>query len=96
MFEEVADDIFRRILVPVNDVLKKAELSTSDVDDIVLVGGSTRIPRVRQLLGDLFNMIPNTSIEPELAVAIGTALHAAVIADSWPLPVAAIEKPFAQ
>ena len=91
-FENINSDLFEKVLEPIDRVLEATELPREDVDEIVLVGGSTRIPKVRRLIRDYFGKVPNTSIEPELAVVMGSSLQAGVIGGMWPLTVSAIEQ----
>lgn len=93
LFEEVNEDLFQKILAPVGAVLAEGHLEKQDVDEIVLVGGSTRIPRIRRLIGEFFGKEPNTSIDPDLAVVTGVAIQAGIMGGSWPLQVSAIEIP---
>jgi L1 cell adhesion molecule like protein len=80
MFENLNDELFRKCIGPVAQVLKDAKMSKSDVTDIVLVGGSTRIPRVQQLLQEFFNgKQPCRGVDPDEAVAYGAAVQAAII-----------------
>jgi L1 cell adhesion molecule like protein len=79
-FEELCMDLFRGTLEPVEKVLRDAKISKSEIDDVVLVGGSTRIPKVQQLLIDYFNgkeLCKN--INPDEAVAYGAAVQAAIL-----------------
>ncbi|KAI8523844.1 hypothetical protein RHMOL_Rhmol13G0103800 [Rhododendron molle] len=79
-FEELNIDLFRKCMEPVEECLRGAKMDKSNVDDIVLVGGSTRIPRVRQLLQDFFygrELCKN--INPDEAVAYGAAVQAAIL-----------------
>jgi len=79
-FEELCIDLFRGCLEPVEKVLRDSKLSKSQVHEIVLVGGSTRIPKVQQLLQDFFNGKElNKSINPDEAVAYGAAVQAAIL-----------------
>jgi L1 cell adhesion molecule like protein len=79
-FEELCAELFRSTLEPVEKVLKDSKLDKSQVDEIVLVGGSTRIPKVQKLVSDYFNgKEPNRSINPDEAVAYGAAVQAAII-----------------
>ncbi|CAH00348.1 Ssa2 [Kluyveromyces lactis] len=79
-FEELCGDLFRSTLDPVEKVLRDAKLDKSQVHEIVLVGGSTRIPKVQKLVSDYFNgKEPNRSINPDEAVAYGAAVQAAVL-----------------
>jgi heat shock protein 5 len=78
-FEELNIDLFKKTMKPVEQVLKDAKLKKSDVDDIVLVGGSTRIPKVQQLIEDFFNKKASKGINPDEAVAFGAAVQAGVL-----------------
>ena len=92
-FEEINKDLFLKVLEPIDTVLKATHLEREDVDEIVLVGGSTRIPKVRELIEVYFNKKPNTEIDPELAVAMGVSVQAGIIGGMWPLTVSAVELP---
>jgi len=73
-------DLFKKTLVPVQDVLDQSKLKKSQIDEIVLVGGSTRIPKVQELLKDFFNgKEPNKGINPDEAVAYGAAVQAGIL-----------------
>jgi len=79
-FEELNMDLFKKTMVPVEQVLKDSKLAKSDVHEIVLVGGSTRIPKVQSLLSDFFNgKEPAKSINPDEAVAYGAAVQGGVL-----------------
>ncbi|KAL3937259.1 MAG: hypothetical protein SGARI_002193, partial [Bacillariaceae sp.] len=79
-FEDLNMDYFQKAMAPVEKVLKDAKMSKSQVDEIVLVGGSTRIPKVQSLLTDYFNgKEPCKSINPDEAVAFGATVQAAVL-----------------
>lgn len=79
-FEELCQDLFRSTLQPVDRVLTDAKIDKSLVHEIVLVGGSTRIPRIQKLISDYFNgKEPNKSINPDEAVAYGAAVQAAIL-----------------
>ena len=79
-FEELCADLFRGTLEPVEKALRDAKMDKSSIDDIVLVGGSTRIPKVQKLLQDFFNGKElNKSINPDEAVAYGAAVQAAIL-----------------
>nr|XP_046246352.1 heat shock 70 kDa protein 13 [Scatophagus argus] len=93
LFEELNEDLFQKILAPVETVLAEGHLEKEDVDEIVLVGGSTRIPRIRRLISEYFGKEPNTSVDPDLAVVTGVAIQAGIMGGSWPLQVSAIEIP---
>lgn len=79
-FEELCQDLFRSTLQPVEKVLKDSKIDKGQVDEIVLVGGSTRIPRIQKLVSDFFNGKElNRSINPDEAVAYGAAVQAAIL-----------------
>mmetsp|Transcript_6287 Transcript_6287/g.7806 ORF Transcript_6287/g.7806 Transcript_6287/m.7806 type:complete len:651 (+) Transcript_6287:67-2019(+) len=79
-FEELCQDLFRSTIDPVEKVLRDAKVDKSQVHEIVLVGGSTRIPKVQKLVSDFFNgKEPNRSINPDEAVAYGAAVQAAIL-----------------
>ena len=79
-FEELCMDLFRKCLAPVESVLRDSNISKGQVNEVVLVGGSSRIPKVQQLLKELFNGKElNKSINPDEAVAYGAAVQAAIL-----------------
>eukprot|EP01094_Clydonella_sp_ATCC50884_P000001 TRINITY_DN0_c0_g1_i1.p1 TRINITY_DN0_c0_g1~~TRINITY_DN0_c0_g1_i1.p1 ORF type:complete len:661 (-),score=362.44 TRINITY_DN0_c0_g1_i1:64-2046(-) len=79
-FEDLNMDLFKKTLSPVEKVLKDAKLSKGEIDEVVLVGGSTRIPKVQQLLKDFFNgKEPNRGINPDEAVAYGAAVQGGIL-----------------
>jgi len=79
-FEDLNMDYFRKCMEPVEQVLKDAKMSKSQVDEVVLVGGSTRIPKIQSLLSEFFNGKElNRSINPDEAVAYGAAVQAAIL-----------------
>ena len=78
-FEELCQDLFRGTMEPVERVLRDAKVDKSSVHEIVLVGGSTRIPKIQRLVSDFFNKDPNKSINPDEAVAYGAAVQAAIL-----------------
>ncbi|KAF2239750.1 immunoglobulin heavy chain-binding protein, KAR2 [Viridothelium virens] len=78
-FEELNNDLFKKTLKPVEQVLKDAKLKKSDIDDIVLVGGSTRIPKVQSMLEDYFGKKASKDINPDEAVAYGAAVQGGVL-----------------
>lgn len=75
-FITLIDEQLQETMDSIHNVLKDARLTVNDIDDILLVGGSTRIPRVQQLIGALFNKEPRTDINPDEAVALGAAVQA--------------------
>jgi L1 cell adhesion molecule like protein len=78
-FEDLCGELFRKTMAPVERVLKDSKIAKDKVDDVVLVGGSTRIPRVQKLLTDFFGQEPSKSINPDEAVAYGAAVQAAIM-----------------
>jgi len=79
-FEDLCSDLFRNCIEPVEKVLTDSKMSKSEIDEVVLVGGSTRIPKVQELLSNLFGGKElNKSINPDEAVAYGAAVQAAVL-----------------
>lgn len=78
-FEELNNDLFKKTLKPVEQVLKDAKLKKSDIDDIVLVGGSTRIPKVQSMLEEYFGKKASKDINPDEAVAYGAAVQGGVL-----------------
>ena len=82
-FENLCDSLFRKTMAPVEQVLKDSKLSKSQIDEVVLVGGSTRIPKIQQLLSDFFNGKELCkSINPDECVAYGAAIQAAILTGS--------------
>jgi len=79
-FEQLADKLFDRLLGPTRGALKSAKLNVDDIDEVILVGGSTRIPKVQEMVKDLFKRSPNRSVNPDEVVAIGAAIQGGVLA----------------
>jgi molecular chaperone DnaK len=79
-FEELCSDLIDRCRVPVENALRDAKLSKSDIDEVVLVGGSTRIPAVQQLVKTALGKDPNQTVNPDEVVAVGAAIQAGVLA----------------
>lgn len=78
-FNELTESLLVRCLNPVKLALKDANLKASDLDQVILVGGATRIPKVQELIQKELNKIPNQSVNPDEAVALGAAIQAAVL-----------------
>ena len=78
-FEKLADSLFDRCLKPCEQALKDAGLSASQINEVILVGGSTRIPKVQEIVEKFFGKKPNKSVNPDEAVAIGAAVQGAVL-----------------
>jgi molecular chaperone DnaK len=78
-FEQLADTLFERCLKPCEQALKDGGISASQIDEVILVGGSTRIPKVQELVEKFFGKKPNRSVNPDEVVAIGAAIQGAVL-----------------
>lgn len=79
-FEQLVDDLIQRTVGPVKNAIKDAGLSASQIDQVVLVGGSTRIPKVQSLVKELFGREPHKGVNPDEVVAIGAAIQGGVLA----------------
>jgi molecular chaperone DnaK len=78
-FEQLADKLFERCLKPCEAALRDAGYQTSQIDEVILVGGSTRIPKVQEIVEKFFGKKPNRSVNPDEVVAIGAAIQGAVL-----------------
>ncbi len=78
--ESLCEDIFTRLLEPCKKALKDANMNPSQIDEVILVGGSTRIPKVQQLVKEFFGKEPNKSVNPDEVVALGAAIQGGVLA----------------
>ncbi|QZT38633.1 molecular chaperone DnaK [Halosquirtibacter xylanolyticus] len=78
-FEQLADDLIRRTLVPCENALKNAGLSSSDIDEVILVGGSTRIPAIVDKVKAFFGKSPSKGVNPDEVVAVGAAIQGGVL-----------------
>jgi molecular chaperone DnaK len=78
-FEQLADTLFERCLKPCEQALKDAGYSTSQIDEVILVGGSTRIPKVQEIVEKFFGKKPHKGVNPDEVVAIGAAIQGAVL-----------------
>ncbi|WP_155298414.1 molecular chaperone DnaK [Deinococcus kurensis] len=78
-FEELTSDLLRRVRKPVEQALADAKLDASKIDEVILVGGSTRIPAVKRIVQDIIGKTPNESVNPDEAVALGAAVQAGII-----------------
>ncbi|MEH2143664.1 molecular chaperone DnaK [Nostoc sp.] len=79
-FEELCSDLIDRCRIPVQNALRDAKLNKGDIDEVVLVGGSTRIPAVQQIVKQVLGKDPNQSVNPDEVVAVGAAIQAGVLA----------------
>jgi len=78
-FESLVDDILQRSVGPCKQALSDAGVKPSDIDEVVLVGGSTRIPKVQQIVRELFSKEPHKGVNPDEVVAVGAAVQAGVL-----------------
>jgi molecular chaperone DnaK len=79
-FEELCSDLIDRCAIPVQNALKDSKLSPSDIDEVVLVGGSTRIPAVQEVVKKILGKDPNQTVNPDEVVAVGAAIQGGVLA----------------
>ncbi|MES2125111.1 MAG: molecular chaperone DnaK [Gemmatimonadota bacterium] len=78
-FEQLCDDLIQRTMPPMEQALKDAGLKPGDIDEIILVGGSTRIPKIQEIVKTFFGKEPNRSVNPDEVVAIGAAIQGGVL-----------------
>lgn len=79
-FEELCDNLFQKTVEPCRQALKDAGLQPSDIDEVLLVGGSTRIPKIQEIVKSFFGKEPNRSVNPDEVVAIGASIQGGVLA----------------
>ena len=79
-FEQLCDDLFQRTIIPCRKALEDAHLSASQIDEVLLVGGSSRIPKVQELVKEFFGKEPDKSVNPDEVVAIGASIQGGVLA----------------
>lgn len=79
-FEQLCDDLFQRSIEPCRKALADANMSPSDIDEVLLVGGSTRIPKIQEIVKEFFGKEPNKSVNPDEVVAIGASIQGGVLA----------------
>lgn len=79
-FEQLCDDLFQRVVKPCETAMKDAGIAAKEIDEIVLVGGSTRMPKVQQIVKDLFGKEPHRGVNPDEVVAVGAAIQGGVLA----------------
>jgi len=80
--ESLCADIFKRLIEPCKQAITDAKLSTSQIDEVILVGGSTRMPKVQDIVKDFFGKAPNKSVNPDEVVAIGAAIQGGILTGS--------------
>ena len=78
-FEQLVDELLQKCVGPCNSAIKDAGMTTSDIDEVILVGGSTRIPAVQALVEKLFGKVPSKGVNPDEVVAVGAAIQGAVL-----------------
>ena len=79
-FEQLADGLFSKLMDPCKAALRDAGMTASDINEVILVGGSTRIPKVQKMVEDFFGKTPNKSVNPDEVVAVGAAIQGGVLA----------------
>ncbi len=79
-FEELTKDLLNRTIEPCKKAIKDAKLSASEIDEVILVGGSTRIPKIQEIVKEIFGKEPNRSVNPDEVVALGAAIQGGVLA----------------
>ena len=79
-FEQLVDDLVQRTIPPMRQALEDAKLSPGDIDEVVLVGGSTRIPKIQQVVEEFFEQEPHRGVNPDEVVAVGAAIQGGVLA----------------
>jgi len=79
-FESLCQDIFQKLFEPCKQALKDANMTSSNIDEVILVGGSTRIPKVQQMVKEFFGKEPNKSVNPDEVVSVGAAIQGGVLA----------------
>jgi molecular chaperone DnaK len=78
-FEQICDDLVKRTIEPCRQAIKDAGINASDIDEVILVGGSTRIPRIQQVVEEFFGKKPNKGVNPDEVVAVGAAIQGGVL-----------------
>ena len=78
-FNQLSEDLYKRLRIPCDNALKDAGLNPSDINDVILVGGTTRIPKVQDIVKEIFNKEPNKSVNPDEVVAVGAAVQAGIL-----------------
>jgi molecular chaperone DnaK len=78
-FEQLVDDLLQRSMAPVKQALKDAGVTPADIDEVVLVGGSTRVPKIQQLVKEYFGKDPHKGVNPDEVVAVGAAIQGGVL-----------------
>jgi molecular chaperone DnaK len=79
-FEQLADDLIQRTIPPMEKALKDAGLKVEDIDEVILVGGSTRIPKIQEVVNDFFGQEPHKGVNPDEVVGVGAAIQGGVLA----------------
>ena len=78
-FEQLCDDLIKRVIPPMQQALKDANIKPTEIDEVILVGGSTRIPKIQEIVKEFFGKEPNRSVNPDEVVAIGAAIQGGVL-----------------
>ena len=78
-FEDMSSHIFDKCILPITEALDQASICKEEINEVILVGGSTRIPKVRNLLKQYFGKEVNRSLDPDIAVAMGATIQAGIL-----------------
>ena len=78
-FDQLSEELYKRLRIPCDNALRDASLNPADIHDVILVGGSTRIPKVQDIVKEIFNKEPNKSVNPDEVVAVGAAVQAGIL-----------------
>ncbi len=79
-FEDLASDLFNRVVAPCKTAIKDSGLKSSEIDEVILVGGSTRMPKIQEIVKEIFGKEPNKSVNPDEVVSVGAAIQGGVLA----------------
>jgi molecular chaperone DnaK len=79
-FEDLASDLFKRVVAPCKTAIKDSGLKSSEIDEVILVGGSTRMPKIQEIVKEIFGKEPNKSVNPDEVVSVGAAIQGGVLA----------------
>jgi molecular chaperone DnaK len=79
-FEEICEELFDRLKIPCENAIRDAKIDISAIDEVILVGGATRMPKVTEVIQEVFKTEPNRSVNPDEAVTLGAAIQAGILA----------------
>ena len=84
-FESLTSDLIKRTVVPCEKAMKDADVRKGDINEILLVGGMIRMPKVQETVQNIFGKAPSRAVNPDESVAVGAAIQAGVLAGKWQL-----------